>query len=82
MSKCVTVDGTIVIEGRPRSKPWETCIRYARDILIRLFDTLTEWQERATQRRRLGMLDNQMLADIGVDRAAAAVEAAKPFWRS
>ena len=51
-------------------------------ILVRFLDALGEWQDRAAQRRRLGALDNRMLGDIGIDRATAAAEAAKPFWRS
>lgn len=49
--------------------------------LIRFFDRLAEWQDRADQRRRLLTLDHRMLADIGKDRANAFVEAEKPFWR-
>lgn len=82
MSQCDTANGNIVIEERLRTKPWESCIRGTRNILFRLFNTLGQWQERAAQRRQLGMLDNRMLADIGVDRATAAMEASKPFWRS
>jgi len=82
MSQCDTANGTLVIEGHSRAKPLEPCIRGARRILIRLFNILGHWQERAAQRRQLGMLDHRMLADIGVDRATAAMEASKPFWRS
>jgi uncharacterized protein YjiS (DUF1127 family) len=49
---------------------------------IRLVDTLLAWQDRARQRYRLAELDDRMLADIGVGRAAAANEAAKPFWQA
>ncbi len=49
---------------------------------IRLVDTLLAWQDRARQRYRLAELDDRMLADIGVGRAAAAHEAAKPFWQA
>ena len=50
-------------------------------LFIRLFDTVAAWQERASDRRRLAGLDERMLHDIGIDRAAAFEEAAKPFWR-
>jgi uncharacterized protein YjiS (DUF1127 family) len=50
--------------------------------LVRMLDALGEWQERSAERRRLGAFDNRMLGDIGIDRATAATEAAKPFWRS
>jgi uncharacterized protein YjiS (DUF1127 family) len=36
---------------------------------------------RARQRRALACLDDRLLRDIGLSRAAAAREAAKPFWR-
>jgi uncharacterized protein YjiS (DUF1127 family) len=52
------------------------------DFLIRALDHLGRWRDRAGQRRRLMMLDGRMLRDIGMDRATAAEEAAKPFWRA
>jgi uncharacterized protein YjiS (DUF1127 family) len=39
------------------------------------------WAERASQRRALAALDDPALKDIGVSRADAEAEAAKPFWR-
>lgn len=42
---------------------------------------LGSWHQRVTQRHQLGMLDDHMLKDIGVDRWTARAEAAKPFWR-
>lgn len=38
--------------------------------------------QRSRQRRQLGMLDERLLRDIGVDRVTAREEAAKPFWQS
>lgn len=32
------------------------------------------------QRRQLALLDDAMLADIGLTRAGAAIEAARPIW--
>jgi uncharacterized protein YjiS (DUF1127 family) len=57
-------------------------LRKNHDFFIRLLDALGEWQERSAQRQRLAALDSRMLSDIGIDRATAAAEAAKPFWRS
>lgn len=45
-------------------------------------DLLLTWQERATQRQALASLDERMLSDIGLARADAWREAAKPFWRA
>ncbi len=39
------------------------------------------WSVRARQRRHLVELDDRLLRDIGIDRAAAMQEADKPFWR-
>ncbi|MEL6475775.1 MAG: DUF1127 domain-containing protein [Pseudomonadota bacterium] len=39
------------------------------------------WQDRARQRRALRRMDPDRLADIGVTRDQALVEAAKPFWK-
>ena len=50
-------------------------------LLIRVFDALGAWQDRAMERHRLAGFDDRMLQDIGVDRAAAAAEAGKPFWQ-
>jgi len=45
------------------------------------FEVGLVWIERAQQRRRLHELSDHMLRDIGVTRADAHAEAAKPFWR-
>lgn len=46
-----------------------------------LADLLALWRQRARTRHQLAGLDDRQLRDIGVDRAAAQDEAAKPFWR-
>jgi uncharacterized protein YjiS (DUF1127 family) len=45
-------------------------------------NTLRAWSERARQRHALSQLDDRLLADIGVSRAAAAHEAAKQPWEA
>jgi uncharacterized protein YjiS (DUF1127 family) len=50
--------------------------------VLRAGCTLEAWQARAQQRQDLASLSDRMLADIGIDRAGANVEAAKPFWRT
>jgi uncharacterized protein YjiS (DUF1127 family) len=39
------------------------------------------WLRRARTRRQLDSLSDHELRDLGLDRANAALEAAKPFWR-
>jgi uncharacterized protein YjiS (DUF1127 family) len=46
-----------------------------------LFGALREWRRRSKGRAQLAMLDDRMLADIGVTRADAEFLANKPFWR-
>jgi uncharacterized protein YjiS (DUF1127 family) len=41
---------------------------------------LLRWHELARQRRALLTLDDRMLKDIGITRAAAEREASRPFW--
>ena len=57
-------------------------ILYAQQMLIRACDAVLAWEDRSRERTRLGTLDDRLLRDIGLDRASADAEAAKPFWRS
>lgn len=41
---------------------------------------LAAWIRTAAERRALGRLTDAQLADIGLSRAAAEAEAARPFW--
>jgi uncharacterized protein YjiS (DUF1127 family) len=41
---------------------------------------LLHWHELTQQRRRLLALDERMLKDIGLTRADACREGARPFW--
>jgi uncharacterized protein YjiS (DUF1127 family) len=50
--------------------------------LLRGFDRLAAWQQRAYERRQLRMLDDHMLHDVGLSRADVESEARKPFWHS
>jgi uncharacterized protein YjiS (DUF1127 family) len=44
-------------------------------------DTLALWRRRRQDRRRILALDDRLLHDIGMTRADALREGAKPFWR-
>ena len=46
------------------------------------FGRLLTWQERASQRHALALLDDRMLKDVGLTGAAVEREIHKPFWRS
>ncbi|MCC6468930.1 MAG: DUF1127 domain-containing protein [Alphaproteobacteria bacterium] len=48
----------------------------------RFLGRLVEWQDRARARRLLADIDERLLADMGIGRAEAFMEAEKPFWRS
>lgn len=50
------------------------------DMVSRMLSALHLWHQRARQRRQLGLLDDRLLRDIGIDRASAREETAKPFW--
>ena len=40
------------------------------------------WRRRFDERKKLGLLDDRMLRDIGLDRQDIAVEVEKPFWKA
>lgn len=50
-------------------------------VLVGLADKLLSWVERVRSRRTLGLMDDRMLRDIGIDRGTAHQEVQKPFWR-
>lgn len=60
-------------------RPW---LAGAQDFLISAFERIGDWQERIGQRRRLMMMDERMLHDLGLCRDDAIAEAAKPFWKA
>lgn len=53
-----------------------------RRVAGRLIALLLTWSERVRQRRALASMSPRMLADIGVRRELAAIEAQKPFWQA
>ncbi|HWK46108.1 MAG TPA: DUF1127 domain-containing protein [Stellaceae bacterium] len=50
--------------------------------VVRMFDRLGEWADAHQQRHALALLDDELLRDIGIDRATAQTEIQKPFWRA
>ena len=47
----------------------------------RLFAVIVAWQQRYELRRHLLEMDDRLLDDIGLSRAQAKQEAAKPIWK-
>ncbi len=45
-------------------------------------ETLVIWQERSETRAALYDLDDRLLRDMGIDRAAADEESRRPFWKA
>jgi uncharacterized protein YjiS (DUF1127 family) len=56
-------------------------IKIAFDSMATAINMLLDWQERARQRRQLLSLGDRALKDFGANRADAASEGSKPFWR-
>ena len=66
--------------GHPRASAplaaWGRALRARLDYMA-----IRAWIDRGRQRRALGELDDRLLEDIGLSRADARRESAKPFWR-
>lgn len=45
------------------------------------FALISHWIRNYKTRKSLHRMDHRLLQDIGIDRAQAEAEAAKPFWR-
>lgn len=56
-------------------------LRWAGALVIRLFDVLAGWQERARQRDHLAGLSDSALRDIGLSGADVEGESRKSFWQ-
>lgn len=57
-------------------------LKFVRVSCCKALEIVMIWQERAEQRCALKELDSRQLKDIGITRADASREAAKPFWLS
>jgi uncharacterized protein YjiS (DUF1127 family) len=67
--------------ARP-APPLDISLKGLGALIVKVSDTLLDWQERARQRHRLGEMDDHLLRDIGLSRADLEHESAKPFWRA
>ena len=52
------------------------------DGLLHIVEAFLAWHDRARERRALMEMSDPMLRDVGISRADAYREAARPFWRS
>ena len=50
-------------------------------LILRSFDALLTWLERAGSRRSLASMSDFQLKDVGLSRADVQGEIDKPFWR-
>ena len=50
------------------------------EMIRRQIEWIARAREIAQTRRKLAMLDDERLADLGLTRAEAEFEAARPFW--
>lgn len=50
-------------------------------LVLRSFDALFTWLERAQARRSLASMSDTQLKDVGLSRADIVSEVDKPFWR-
>ena len=57
-------------------------VRPRESLIPAIWETVLVWQARAALRARLAEFEDHRLKDIGVSRAEANREAAKPFWRA
>lgn len=72
---------TIWMASARAGRHWRRGRRRLSLLGARVLAQLVAWQERRWQRHALRYLDDGMLKDIGISRADAEREAAKPFWR-
>lgn len=61
--------------------PRHSTLHWVSHSVARLSTTLRAWRRRAKDRAQLTVLDDRMLADIGLSRAEAEFLGNKPFWR-
>jgi uncharacterized protein YjiS (DUF1127 family) len=66
--------------GRPVASHRRGSLRRVLRLLEEVWKAILRWHEVRRQRRALLELSDQMLKDIGISRADAMREAARPFW--
>ena len=67
---------------RWRRQPYDSGFSRLRLLVAAVQYLAAEWRQRARGRMMLSQLSDRDLRDIGITRAEAAHESAKPFWRA
>lgn len=69
----------ILAEGRRRCR--RTAQALPRAIVQSILTLVSAWRERGRVRRRLAVMSERELLDIGICRAELSDEIGRPFWR-
>jgi uncharacterized protein YjiS (DUF1127 family) len=68
--------------GERQATPPRSALTRAGSAIVTTVTMLLDWQQRARERRQLLALGDRALQDFGRNRADAAGEGDKPFWRA
>ena len=64
-----------------KTQPVHQVQQFIKTTVISVFDTLQLWSDRREQRKRLSLLSDHMLRDIGLTKIDVIRECHKPFWK-
>jgi uncharacterized protein YjiS (DUF1127 family) len=70
------------LAARWRRQPYESGFSRLPLLVATVQYLAAEWRRRARSRADLAQMSDRDLQDIGITRAEAAHESAKPFWRA
>ncbi len=70
-----------IVDDLAISEGLYSLVRHVEDAANQVTKTLKTWAERSRDRRQLAMMNDRMLADIGLSRTDIAVEVSKFFWQ-
>ncbi len=70
-----------IVDDLAISEGLYSLVRRIEEATNKASNTLKVWSARSSDRRQLAMMNDRMLADIGLSRADIAVETKKYFWQ-
>ena len=76
-----TANSVRITPQRAASPQLSAAFAALRDQAVKFWAACVAFENRRQSRRALSEMDERMLADIGVTRYEARLEASKPFWR-